>query len=274
MQIACPNCNARYLVPDAKIGQDGRRVRCARCETTWKTEGIPPAPAPDANDAPDESVAAEAASEAPTPAAPHVDPPNRSKPVQVDPVPRDRSPAPIADRPRRGWMGWAALGMLVLALLAAFFLASDQIKSVWPASAKIYEAIGISSDPKPAMSPDMAPDAANPAMSKTPEAPVEKPASDSGGLESSKLTHAWAASAAGGYDLKVTGEVTNKASSERPDAYIRVRLLDKQGGIVRDKRQLVGGGPFAPGESRSFTIIFSDPGEKVAKAIPAIEPGR
>ena len=98
--------------------------------------------------------------------------------------------------------------------------------------------------------------------------------SDAGGLESSKLTHAWAASAAGGYDLKVTGEVTSKASSERPDAYIRVRLLDKQGGIVRDKRQLVGGGPFAPGESRSFTIIFSDPGEKVAKAIPTIEPGR
>jgi len=270
MQIACPNCNARYLVPDSKIGQDGRRVRCARCETIWKTEGIPWAPAPDANDAPDESVAAEAATEAPTPAAPHVDPPSRTKPVQVDPVPRDRSPAPIVDRPRSRWMGWAALAMLVIALLAGFVLASDTVKSVWPASAKIYEAIGISSDAKPAMTPDPA----NPAMSKAPEAPAEKPVSDAGGLESSKLTHAWAASAAGGYDLKVTGEVTSKASSERPDAYIRVRLLDKQGGIVRDKRQLVGGGPFAPGESRSFTIIFSDPGEKVAKAIPTIEPGR
>ena len=50
--------------------------------------------------------------------------------------------------------------------------------------------------------------------------------------------------------------------------------INKQGGIVRDKRQLIGGGPFAPGESRSFTIIFSDPGETVAKAIPAIEPAR
>ena len=270
MQITCPNCNARYLVPDAKIGQDGRRVRCARCETIWKTEGISAAPAPDSNDVPDESVAAEAATDAPTPAATHVDSPSRTKPVQIDPVPRDRSPAPIADRPRGGWMGWAALAILVIALLAGFVVASDTVKSVWPASAKIYEAIGILSDAKPAM----APDSANPAISKAPDAPAEKLVSDAGGLESSKLTHAWEASAAGGYDLKLTVEVTNNASSERPDAYIRVRLLDKQGGIVRDKRQLIGGGPFAPGESRSFTIIFSDPGEKVAKAIPTIEPGR
>mgnify|MGYP006181000507 CR=1 FL=1 len=274
MQIACPNCNARYLVPDAKIGREGRRVRCARCETMWKTEGISPAPAPDVNDAPKESVAAEAPPEEPMLAAPHLDPPNRMKPVQVDPVPRDRSPVPIADRPRCRWMGWAALVILVMALLAAFVLASDQIKTVWPASAKIYEVIGVSNDPKPAMASDMAPDPPDPAMRKAPEASAEKPALDTGGLESSKLTHAWVSSAAGGYDLKVTGEVTNKASSERPDAYMRVRLLDKQGGIVRDKRELVGGGPFAPGETRSFTIIFSDPGEKVAKAIPAIEPAR
>ncbi len=270
MQIACPNCNARYLVPDEKIGQDGRRVRCARCETIWKTEGISAAPAPDSNDLPDESVAAEAATEAPTPAATHVDPPSRTKPVQVDPVPRDRSPAPIADRPRGRWMGWAALVILVIALLAGFVLAFDTVKSVWPASAKIYEAIGISSDAKPVM----ASDSANPAKSKAPDALAEKPVSDTGGLESSKLTHAWVASAAGGYDLKLTVEVTNNASSERPDAYIRVRLLDKHGGIVRDKRQLIGGGPFAPAESRAFTIIFSDPGEKVAKAIPTIESGR
>ena len=270
MQIACPNCNARYLVPDAKIGQDGRRVRCARCETVWKTEGISPAPAPDSNDEPEETIAVESATEAPTPAATDEDPPSRTKPVQVDPVPRDRSPVPIADRPRGGWMGWAALAILVIALLTGFVVASDTVKSVWPVSAKIYEAVGISSDAKSAM----APDPANPVISKAPDAAAEKPVSDTGGLESSKLTHAWEASAAGGYDLKVTVEVTNNASSERPEAYIRVRLLDKQGGIIRDKSQLIGGGPFAPGESRSFTTIFSDPGEGITKAIPTIESGR
>jgi hypothetical protein len=186
--------------------------------------------------------------------------------VQVDPVPRDKAPATITEKPRRGWMGWAALGMIVLALLAAFVLASDQIKSVWPASAKIYDAIGISSNTAPNPAPEMAKPDEKPAPAK--------PVADSGGLESSKLTHEWAASAAGGYDLKVTGEVTNTASGESADAYIRVRLLDKNGGIVRDKRQLIGGGVFAPGESRAFTIIFADPGESVAKAIPAIEPAR
>lgn len=287
MQVACPKCNARYLVPDDKIGPNGRRVRCVRCDEEWRTEAAPP-PSPDvpqAEPAPEAPSNSAAAADAETPAAavpPHVDPPSRANPVRVDPVPRDRSPVPIVPKRMRPWLGWLVLGLWVLAVVAGFFLGSEKIRSVWPASSKIYDAIGMSSSAKPAAAPDgraaVDPNAVQPNGTKPTGAdanvPKSKPVEAKGGLESSRLTHEWMASASGGYDLKVTGQVTNVAGAERPDAYIRVRLLDQQGGIVRDKRQKIGGGDFAPGESRQFTIIFADPGEAVAKAIPAIEDAR
>lgn len=279
MQVACPKCNARYLVPDDKIGPNGRRVRCVRCDEVWRTEAAPapeaealqPGPASDAN----------ADSETPAPALPpHVEPPTRvNTTVRVDPVPRDRSPAPIEPKRKPAWLGWLVLGLLVLIVVVGFLLGAEKIQSVWPASSRIYGAIGMASEsvpPKPSASagvivPEEEGGAAEAPEPKTPKpAPVEA----KGGLESSRLTHEWMPSASGGYDLKVTGQVTNVSGGERPDAYIRVRLLNKQGGIVRDKRQLIGGGAFAPNEARQFTIIFSDPGEAVAKAIPAIEDAR
>ena len=49
MLLVCPSCRARYVVPDAAIGVDGRSVRCASCKHSWFQDGAlpePVAPAP------------------------------------------------------------------------------------------------------------------------------------------------------------------------------------------------------------------------------------
>jgi predicted Zn finger-like uncharacterized protein len=43
MQLNCPKCAATYEVPEAAIGQNGRKIRCRACDTSWFQP--PPAPA-------------------------------------------------------------------------------------------------------------------------------------------------------------------------------------------------------------------------------------
>ncbi len=43
MIITCPSCSARYIVDPAKIGPQGRTVKCAKCANAWAQ----PAPTPE-----------------------------------------------------------------------------------------------------------------------------------------------------------------------------------------------------------------------------------
>jgi predicted Zn finger-like uncharacterized protein len=68
MQIVCPNCTTSYQIADTAVGNNGRSVRCLRCQTVW--HAAPPAVA-----APgvDETVAAfrtELGAGAPAPSGP------------------------------------------------------------------------------------------------------------------------------------------------------------------------------------------------------------
>lgn len=45
MLIVCPNCAASYNVAGAKLGPNGRSVRCVRCQTVWFASAAAEAPA-------------------------------------------------------------------------------------------------------------------------------------------------------------------------------------------------------------------------------------
>ena len=41
MILQCPECGARYAVPDRAIGASGRTVRCAKCSHNWHQDPTP-----------------------------------------------------------------------------------------------------------------------------------------------------------------------------------------------------------------------------------------
>lgn len=47
MIIICPNCQARYEVASNTIGNAGRKVQCASCQTNWRAVGEPEPAAPE-----------------------------------------------------------------------------------------------------------------------------------------------------------------------------------------------------------------------------------
>lgn len=106
MEIECPNCGARYQVTPQSIGQDGRKVRCARCHTSWhqtlddvapprrepEPEPRRPPARPRPRAVPDPQPAA-----SPTPPPPKAAP--RPKPKPVPPPEPSIPPPPTHDDP-------------------------------------------------------------------------------------------------------------------------------------------------------------------------------
>lgn len=74
IEIVCPNCKARYQLPDGAIGPEGRKVSCSSCTHKWRAyaeaadTATPPAPA---------------ASPAPVSTPPPVVPPAETAPAAV-----------------------------------------------------------------------------------------------------------------------------------------------------------------------------------------------
>lgn len=54
MLIVCPSCASQYELDAAKLGPDGRKVRCAQCKTLWHVDPsseMPAAPSPEETEA-------------------------------------------------------------------------------------------------------------------------------------------------------------------------------------------------------------------------------
>lgn len=118
MILTCPNCSTRYLLDPVKLGGDGRQVRCGKCAHAWHQ-----APPPD-------------------------------MPRQVEPIPFPLETRPIppgsnlpafppAPKRRGGAAGWAALVLVVAAVIVGALVARGRIMQAWPPSTRLYGAIGL-----------------------------------------------------------------------------------------------------------------------------------
>lgn len=140
MQIACPDCAARYEVPDDKL-RPGRPARCAQCHRTWV-----PLPLQEQTGSGDEPTG-----EAPGPARPFGRRTEAPPALELPGVPVGGSFAaadPLAPlRRRRSGLGlklaWAATAIILAAAIGAGFRFRIPIEAYWPPSARLYHLLGL-----------------------------------------------------------------------------------------------------------------------------------
>ncbi len=117
MIVSCPSCATRYLIDPAALGEEGRRVRCAKCNQIWHEQ--PPA-----------------------------DMPKRVDILPPEDEPRtipfgSNLPTVVARRRRANRLGWLAVAVALVVIVVAGILARGSIVDAWPPAGKLYSVIGL-----------------------------------------------------------------------------------------------------------------------------------
>ncbi|MDA5192600.1 MJ0042-type zinc finger domain-containing protein [Govanella unica] len=163
MILTCPNCATRFALDPARLGVQGRTVRCARCLNTWFAE------------APDDLSPLGVAEKAGARDNPLIDDPfdnllKKHSAPQPDSdsgssfTPRfgDRLIRPeqseAADRETRNLpallttgrlgtlLGWSSLALFVALIIGIVLLFARDITSTWPAAHKLYDTFGLNAE--------------------------------------------------------------------------------------------------------------------------------
>lgn len=158
MLIVCPSCEAAYDVPEAAAAP-GRVVRCARCLREWKLDGQPPPAAAPSRAAAAHSPAAEErpsriglmahapasafALDAPPPVPGVVEDPGPPPPGFYDDPPAPRARSGVAA------VAWIASIAILAGLLWAGYRYREDVMHAWPATERLYAALGLRAAPLP-----------------------------------------------------------------------------------------------------------------------------
>jgi predicted Zn finger-like uncharacterized protein len=138
MQITCPSCGSKYNVDPAKLGPQGRTVRCTSCGHSW----LQKADQGSADDAPRVEPAA-----AP-PRAPEPQPVVEPRPAVAAPTIKPRTVAPLnpvlppEPEPNR-LLPWAVVVAVIAAILGGAWYFRNEAVGFYPPLEKAYRALGI-----------------------------------------------------------------------------------------------------------------------------------
>ena len=162
MELACPNCDTRFKVPDGAIGDDGRKVRCSACSHQWRAyppehseppleledEVAPPPPLKeqysyDDSQAGQQHYHAESYQEE---EYYEEEPEQQSRPrsAQAQPPTWDEPAAAayLFKNPESG--GWRiVVGVLLLAIVGGTYFLRNEVVHTFPQAVKLYELAGI-----------------------------------------------------------------------------------------------------------------------------------
>ncbi|MDA1101731.1 MAG: zinc-ribbon domain-containing protein [Proteobacteria bacterium] len=169
MILSCPSCQTRFVVDPTAIGEDGRRVRCAKCGDSWHQS-----PVEEEDQAPGAEPGTGAADVDPSrnidsgnPDHTAEDGPAIDAAVIDDEDDGDEpEAAPDGDTPRRasakagrlaerqaeegkgkaGRVGWLVLVLVLVGIGGAGFFFQQKIVEIWPPAERLFELIGLSAE--------------------------------------------------------------------------------------------------------------------------------
>ncbi len=137
MHISCPSCAAAYEVPDRLLAGPARMLRCSRCGADFplpQAEAPVPEPPPVLTTVPPPEP--ERAIEPPRAAASAPVVPRREPPaLPAVVVPKASSPALVG--------AWVASIALLGAAIASLLVFHVEVMAAWPASARLFVALGL-----------------------------------------------------------------------------------------------------------------------------------
>jgi len=154
MLIVCPSCASRYELDGAKLGPDGRKVRCANCQTLWHVDPepeLPEVPTPEETQALlNEELEQAAAVDAQVSAVAAEGQSDDAPDAAVPPTPRGKRPGrpgrkgtKAKTKPSRAVVVAASLSLLGIAALGLLVLQRDRVARAAPQLADVFETLGL-----------------------------------------------------------------------------------------------------------------------------------